>query len=110
MYEEMTSSINESNDSTVTKIIVMKGTGDFYTAGNDIMSLAESYQNKVAVLNMGFAKFTRALIDSRKPIVGLVNGHAIGIGVTMLPHFETVFASDKVRTRTLIQTRSSLLL
>ena len=100
MYEEMTSSLYESNEDKTTKIIVIRGTGDFFTAGNDIASLFEAYQKKTAMLDMGFAKFTRGLIDCKKPIVALVNGHAVGIGVTMLPHMETVFASDKATFNT----------
>ena len=92
----MTKSLYESNDDKSTKIIVIRGTGDFFTAGNDIASLFEAFQKKTAIEDYGFSKFTRSLIDCRKPIVALVNGHAVGIGVTMLPHLETVFASDKV--------------
>ncbi|XP_035703331.1 enoyl-CoA delta isomerase 2 isoform X2 [Folsomia candida] len=100
MYQEMTKSLYESNDDKATKIVVIRGTGDFFTAGNDIASLFEAYQKKTAVKDMGFSIFTKALIDCRKPIVALVNGHAVGIGVTMLPHMETVFASDKATFNT----------
>ncbi len=38
----------------------------------------------------------QALIDHCKPLIGLVNGHAMGLGVTMLGLFDYVLASDKV--------------
>lgn len=36
------------------------------------------------------------LIDMRKPMIALINGPAVGMGVTILSHFDMVVASDKV--------------
>jgi enoyl-CoA hydratase/carnithine racemase len=44
----------------------------------------------------GFREFIRALIECRKPLIGLVNGNAIGIGVTLLAHCEAVYSTEKV--------------
>ncbi|XP_035712914.1 enoyl-CoA delta isomerase 3, peroxisomal isoform X2 [Folsomia candida] len=95
MFQEMTKSLYDSNDDKTTKIIVIRGTGNFFTAGNDLSSLFEDCQKKTTVNELEVSIFTKSLIDCRKPIVALVNGHAVGIGVTMLPHTDTVFASDK---------------
>jgi enoyl-CoA hydratase/carnithine racemase len=55
MYEEMTDSLKECSEDKTTKIVVITGTGEFFTAGNDIQSLIEAFQNKTAVFDMGFA-------------------------------------------------------
>lgn len=39
--------------------------------------------------------FVRMLVQFPKPIVAGINGNAMGLGVTMLPLFDMVFASDK---------------
>lgn len=37
-----------------------------------------------------------AFIDFPKPLVAAVNGAAVGVGTTLLPLYDAVFATDKV--------------
>lgn len=39
-------------------------------------------------------QFMYGMIDCKKPIIALVNGGAIGIGTTMLPHCDLVIAAE----------------
>lgn len=41
-------------------------------------------------------KFVNAFIDFPKPLIGLINGPAVGVSVTVLGLFDAVYASDKV--------------
>lgn len=42
-----------------------------------------------------FREFLKSLALFSKPLVAGVHGAAVGLGVTMLPFFDMVFASDK---------------
>lgn len=44
--------------------------------------------------------FFHTIATFKKPIVAGVSGHAVGIGVTFLPLFDMVFASDKASFET----------
>lgn len=45
---------------------------------------------------MCYRDFIDLLIDIKTPMIALVNGPAVGMGVTILGHFDLVIASDKV--------------
>ncbi len=40
-------------------------------------------------------RFVNAFVNLGKPLIGLINGPAVGISVTLLPLFDLVIASDK---------------
>lgn len=44
-------------------------------------------------------RFVKAFIDHDKPLIGLINGPAVGISVTVLAMFDLVIASDRVSMR-----------
>jgi enoyl-CoA hydratase/carnithine racemase len=48
----------------------------------------------------GFPSLVDALVAFDKPLVAAVNGLAIGIGFTMLPHCDLVLVSEEARFRT----------
>jgi hypothetical protein len=41
-------------------------------------------------------KFVNGFIDFPKPLIGLINGPAVGVSVTVLGLFDAVYATDKV--------------
>ena len=43
-----------------------------------------------------FSKFVSAFIDFPKPLIGLINGPAVGVSVTVLGLFDAVYATDRV--------------
>ncbi|KAK3085554.1 hypothetical protein FSP39_005260, partial [Pinctada imbricata] len=95
VIQEFVSALNSAkyDDST---LVMYSGLGNVFCSGIDLNFLI-SGERKVAVRQMvdALRDFTKALITFPKPIVAVVNGPAIGLGMTMLPLCDIVYASDK---------------
>lgn len=93
-------------------VVAFTGEGDYFTSGNDftdnLRNMAESssgegsegVERKPSSKTNGFRDLIAALIDFPKPLVAVVNGPAVGMGVTILPHFDAVYASHKATFHT----------
>ena len=69
-------------------------------AGKRVTNTATVHIKNFLKKNISLKSFCRnyveAYIDHRKPLIGLINGPAIGISVTVLGLFDLVYASDRV--------------
>jgi len=80
--------------------IVISGQGKYFTSGADIGSFfgladyLEEDETQGAILKTPAARFMTAMIDFEKVLVAAVNGPAIGIGVTLLPHCDLVYCTE----------------
>lgn len=81
-------------DDSVRAIVVTGGDGDMFTAGVDMgifLAIGAGQSGdlvKVATLH-------HPIRACKKPIVAAVNGMAVGMGVTLLPHFDMVYAAEE---------------
>jgi len=94
MYATMADLILQANNDADVRVIVLTGTDEFFTSGNDLLDFMNEPQihEKHPVV-----RFMRALQDSPKPIVAIVRGHAIGIGTTLLLHCDLVYTAEDAR-------------
>ncbi len=79
-------------------VVLLTGAGRAFTAGQDLAELgdARSHEERLAG---GFRSFMEALEGFPKPLVAAVNGLAVGIGLTMLPHCDIVLMAQEARLR-----------
>jgi enoyl-CoA hydratase/carnithine racemase len=78
---------------------VFTGEAGAFTAGADLVELAQRNTGTLVNGRHGFPGFIDALIDFPKPVLCAVNGLAIGIGATMLGLSDLVFMSTDARVR-----------
>uniref|UniRef100_A0A0N4ZA58 ACB domain-containing protein n=1 Tax=Parastrongyloides trichosuri TaxID=131310 RepID=A0A0N4ZA58_PARTI len=105
MYDAIGNALRESNDDKSTSVTVITGTGDFFSAGNDMANFSgvhtvEEIKKKAAVASKIFENYVSAFIDHDKPLIGLINGPAVGITVTTLAFYDYILASDKATFHT----------
>ena len=85
--------------SDAVKVVVVTGAGKFFSSGAD---LAQGFDPMVGPLKSGrgsyhdpVGKFMSAVIAFPKPLIAAVNGPAIGVGCTLLPHCDVVYVASK---------------
>ncbi len=94
MYQTMADAILGADKDDETRVILLTGTNDCFTSGNDLADFM-SVQNEPGVKPHN--PFLSVISRAEKPIVAAVNGSAIGIGTTMLLHCDLVYAGTKAR-------------
>jgi enoyl-CoA hydratase/carnithine racemase len=91
MYAALAAGIREAEHDDAVRVILITGTDDCFTSGND---LADFLAAPPTGMESPVMQFLLALSQARKPLVAAVNGAAVGVGVTMLLHCELVYAGD----------------
>lgn len=93
MYVAMTEAIRRADEDASVRVILLTGSDDCFTAGNDIADFAAAKPGETPVA----LEFLRALAIARKPVIAAVAGVTIGIGTTMLLHCDLVYAAETAR-------------
>lgn len=87
MYEQLSHAIDHAPADCHS--ILLTGSGGHFTAGNDISDFEHFMSPQTR--NPAF-HFLRSLVNTDIPVIAAVQGHAVGIGVTMLLHCDFVYA------------------
>ncbi len=95
MYTAMADAINSAQSDPDIRSIVISGGPGVFTAGNDLEDFAKANtSNDDSSRPMAATLFLRALADNEKPLIGAVDGIAVGVGTTMLFHCDYVVAGS----------------
>jgi enoyl-CoA hydratase/carnithine racemase len=96
LYRAIAHEIRRADEDAQVRVLVLTGTGDAFTAGNDMVDFLNQ---KGTFETTGAHEFMRALYDFRKPAIAAVNGLAIGVGVTLLLHCDLAYAAENAKFR-----------
>lgn len=95
MYNDMAIAIENAPLAEV-KVIIIKGAGGCFTAGNDVTEFLRSVKENAGEINDTY-RFMKALLHCPLPVVAQVEGLAVGIGSTMLLHCDFVLCHKNTR-------------
>jgi enoyl-CoA hydratase/carnithine racemase len=98
LYRAAGSALEAARSDDGVKVAVITGAGRAFSAGQDLDEMARLAAGEQ--IDSGFPVLLDALQAFDKPLVAAVNGAAVGIGFTMLPHCDLVLAADGARFRT----------
>jgi enoyl-CoA hydratase/carnithine racemase len=94
MYIGLADLLTEADKDDSINVVLLHGAGDSFCAGND---LDDFLKNPPQPGDSPQSRLMNALIKFSKPLVAAVHGLAIGGGVTMLGHFDFVYAAEKTK-------------
>ena len=103
MLEELLDALDRADEDDDVKAIVFTGAGRGYCAGADLSMGAESFdaekrKDRPGGLNRdGGGILTLRLYESLKPLIGAINGAAVGVGSTMLLPMDIRIAADTAK-------------
>lgn len=95
-YRELIAALEEADGSAECRIILLRGAGGNFTAGNDLQDLVGPDLTGLMACVGGIFKTVARL---NKVLVAAVEGVAVGIGTTLLPHCDLAVASTKAKFR-----------
>ena len=94
MYRKMGEALKTADRDSTIRVVVLCGTTDFFTSGNDIKDFQTRSANRNDVKSFATTDFFGGMLGLRKPLIAAVQGYAIGIGTTMLLHCDLVYAGQ----------------
>jgi enoyl-CoA hydratase/carnithine racemase len=99
MYGALADAIVAAETDKAVRVIVLRGEGDMFTAGNDVAEFAMmatgAFKGERHV-----SRFLDAITRSTRPLVAAVHGRAVGIGTTMLLHCDFVVLAEDAQLST----------
>ncbi len=95
MYDAIRSAFLIAEQDSQIKSVLLYGTADAFTAGNDLADFNDRDPSKPSPA----AVMLEVIHDFSKPVVAAVAGLAVGIGATILLHCDLVYAAPETRFR-----------
>ncbi len=98
MASELGRALRQAMGDEAVRVVVLTGAGDIFCAGVDVslfLGQAEDMSDWPADEVLQPMSITRCLAECAKPVIAAVNGAAVGMATTILPHFDLVYASDR---------------
>jgi enoyl-CoA hydratase/carnithine racemase len=100
MYQEVTTALRAADGDEAVGAVVLTGRGTAFTSGQDLAEMAAiATGTAVAGAGQGFMGLLDCLIDLSVPLLAAVNGVAVGLGFTLLPHCNLVLVDAEARLR-----------
>lgn len=93
MYGVIADALETAASDSGVRAILFTATGDFFTAGNDLMDFAaQSAGAFEGPRHVG--RFLERMIEAEKPVVAAVQGNTVGVGTTMLLQCDLVYIAE----------------
>ncbi|HDZ17614.1 hypothetical protein LCGC14_1540740 [marine sediment metagenome] len=93
MYAGLANAIEQGEKDINVRVILIYSNGDSFCAGNDL----KDFQKIQTSEERPSGRFMQVLMNAKKPVIGAIQGYAVGIGSTMLLHFDLLYAAPDAK-------------
>lgn len=97
MMQEIVAALDRADQDDAVRVVVFTGAGRAYCGGMDLAEGGDTFRNDVNTHEDSGGVLTLRLYNSHKPVLGAINGPAVGIGATMLLPMDVRVASSRAR-------------
>ena len=94
MYRALAEALRSAEADAAVRVVLLRAAGDTFTAGNDLNDFAAVASGALRREDLQAHAFLEALAQLGKPCVAAVQGQAVGVGMTMLLHFDLVYVAE----------------
>lgn len=94
MYTALNGALERLEQEPGLRVLFITGSTDCFTSGNDMLDFMH---NPPTGPDAPVSVFLQRILTASKPVVAAVNGPAVGVGTTMLLHFDLVYAGRSAR-------------
>jgi enoyl-CoA hydratase/carnithine racemase len=98
LYGAVTRALRDAAAERHVAVVVLTGQGRAFSAGQDLGELADGRRHEERMA-AGFRDFIETIEAFPKPLIAAVNGIAVGIGLTLLPHCDFVLMAESARLK-----------
>lgn len=93
MSADLAKAVREAEGDQAVRVVVVTGSGKDFCAGADMALFAGNVDDVPEEEMFEPGRLAELFMSMEKPVIAAVNGRAIGMGVTMLPAFDMVYAA-----------------
>ena len=105
MRNELIHIFTEADQDDSVRVIVVTGEGKAFCAGTDLSSGGDTFDQTVqnhkevsiSEHRDGGGKISLAIFRCRKPVIAAINGHAVGVGITMTLPMDVRIVSEEAK-------------
>lgn len=99
LYDALTDALLEAQDDDGVAVVVLTGEGRAFSAGTDLLEMAQMGDPSFQRGQHGFRGLVDTLVEFDKPLICAVNGLGLGIGATILGLSDLAFMSTAGRLK-----------
>ncbi|MDQ4420331.1 enoyl-CoA hydratase/isomerase family protein [Sphingobium sp. DEHP117] len=99
MHDELPEALVFARDDRASDVLVLTGSGKAFSAGGDLAHIAdnaahpEKFDHEIAMAR----RIVMTLLETEKPVICQLNGHAVGLGATIALLCDIVYAAERAK-------------